>query len=248
MKSVLIVDDMPDVRLHVRLMLKKSGINAQEAGSAAEALIKLQSDGDIGVMLLDLNMPDMSGFDVLRSIGDLRLPEGPKVCIMSGKSHRDDVAKAVTLGADDYLVKPLYRETLTRKVRSLLLGSETSEFASLKVNIRAFIKDSDFVPDLIIDEISEEGFVVRSTAAVGTGVRISIAVPSLVASIPALGESLICRVERCHRVRSGLYFLHLNFVGLRDPVLQSIRALTIRGKTLSYEGRKVVARDRLSEE
>ena len=111
-RKVLVVDDEALIRKTVRLTCEKEGYTVEEAETGKAALERLATVKP-DLILLDLMLPDISGFDVCRDIRrmGLRVP----VIILSAKSEEIDVVVGLEIGADDYIVKPFRpRELLAR--------------------------------------------------------------------------------------------------------------------------------------
>ncbi len=109
---VLVVDDDDLVRKAVRLTCESEGYAVTEVSRGAEALAAVEAV-DPAIVLLDLMMPDLSGFDICRDIrrGGHRVP----VVILSAKNDEIDVVLGLEIGADDYIQKPFRpRELLAR--------------------------------------------------------------------------------------------------------------------------------------
>ena len=118
--TVLIVDDDEAVLTMLRKVMKSSGIDSDTARSGGEA-IEMAGQGRYDLMLLDVNMPGMDGFEVvqtLRSRG-LKLP----IIIVSGRKEDYDALYGLDIGADDYLTKPFNPVTLGAKVKALIRRS-----------------------------------------------------------------------------------------------------------------------------
>ena len=116
MKSCLVVDDSKVIRKVARHILETLQFEVQEAGDGREALdICARSQPD--VILLDWNMPVMSGMDFLRA---LRQSEGgtqPKVVFCTTENGMAYIRAAIEAGADEYVMKPFDRETLESKLQ-----------------------------------------------------------------------------------------------------------------------------------
>jgi len=109
---VLVVDDDALARRAVRLTCESEGHSVQEADRASEALARLETFQP-DVVVLDVMLPDLSGFDVCREIrrAGHRMP----LIILSAKHDEIDVVLALEIGADDYIAKPFRpRELLAR--------------------------------------------------------------------------------------------------------------------------------------
>jgi two-component system, OmpR family, response regulator len=114
---VLVVDDDPSITELVATVLRYEGFAVRVAPSGREAL-----DGAASfrphVMLLDLNLPDMDGFEVQRTL----TAEGMAVPViyLTARTATEDKVRGLTLGGDDYVVKPFSLEELIARIRSLL--------------------------------------------------------------------------------------------------------------------------------
>lgn len=119
-KNILIVDDSPTMRRMIRASLNTlPGMTFQEAGSGLEALEKLAL-GRVDLMVLDLNMPDMHGMEVLRFVRQHQTYRHLPVIILTTRG--DDMGRndAIQAGASLYLTKPFEPHTLAAQARSLL--------------------------------------------------------------------------------------------------------------------------------
>jgi len=116
---ILIVDDDPMVLHFVDLVLTQQGYRVTTAASSDTALQLLGRD-PFALVLLDINMPGMTGLDVLRLMRDR--PKRPKILMIT--AHRDPatIMKALEQGADGYLAKPFKPQDLTRRVEVILNG------------------------------------------------------------------------------------------------------------------------------
>jgi two-component system chemotaxis response regulator CheY len=116
----LIVDDFSTMRRIVRNLLKEIGYqNADEAEDGAVALGKLKA-GAFDFVVSDLNMPNMNGFELLRSI---RADEGLKglpVLLVTAEAKKEDIITAAQIGASGYIVKPFTKATLEEKLNKII--------------------------------------------------------------------------------------------------------------------------------
>jgi len=120
MKKVLVVEDSSTDAAIVKDLLEKEGIEvfvAVNAGEGYRKAMELKPD----LILLDLMLPDGSGFDLCVRIKQEVSLSGTIVVIFSVKDNMEDITRAFELGADDYIIKPPLPEFLVRKIR-LYLG------------------------------------------------------------------------------------------------------------------------------
>lgn len=118
---ILAIDDNADIRGLLSFVLGKENY---EVTTAADGIIGLQliKDTKPDLILLDVMMPEFSGFDVLdavRSDKDSKVREIP-ILMLTAKSSTEDVDEALSLGATSYIVKPFRPAKLVEKIRSLL--------------------------------------------------------------------------------------------------------------------------------
>ena len=114
--KVLVVDDEPPIRKLLRLGLRAQGCDVLEAPNAKTALELLQRDPDI--VVLDLGLPDMHGFDLLRRMRAER--EGLPIIVLSSRDDEAGKVEALDMGADDYVTKPFGMEELAARMRAAL--------------------------------------------------------------------------------------------------------------------------------
>ncbi len=118
--NFLIVDDFSTMRRIVRSLLKEMGHNtADEAEDGAVALSKLQN-GRYDFVITDINMPNMTGFDLLGAIrADDNLKHLP-VLMVTAEARKEDIVRAAQSGASGYIVKPFTKATLEEKVAKII--------------------------------------------------------------------------------------------------------------------------------
>jgi DNA-binding response OmpR family regulator len=122
-RRVLVVDDDAPLAAIVALALAKEGIDVRTEHSAAACLSALDDPG-LDLVLLDVVLPDMSGWEVLRRI---RERSDVPVMLVTGRDSDVDKARGLDLGADDYLTKPFSFIELEARVRALLRRARTPQ-------------------------------------------------------------------------------------------------------------------------
>jgi len=114
MKTCLVVDDSKVIRKVARHILETLDFTVSEAGDGQEALDACRA-GTPDVVLLDWNMPVMSGIEFLRALGQEEFTQRPKVIFCTTENGIAHIRAAIDAGADEYVMKPFDRETLQSK-------------------------------------------------------------------------------------------------------------------------------------
>ena len=114
--DVMVVEDDPGARKYIRIALQKAGYQVREAGSGEEAL-GLMDERPPGIVLLDIGLPGIDGFEVCRRLRSWR--EDLAILMITGRSGDADKVSSLDLGADDYLVKPFNPDVLMARIRAV---------------------------------------------------------------------------------------------------------------------------------
>lgn len=118
-KKILIIDDEPELCKIVQVRLAANGYEAISAENGLEGLNKAVKENP-GLILLDVMMPKMHGFDVLLKLKERPETKSIPVVMLTAKDDKESVSKAKSLGAKDYITKPFNREALMDTVRKYL--------------------------------------------------------------------------------------------------------------------------------
>ncbi|AXY03017.1 diguanylate cyclase [Vibrio alfacsensis] len=114
---ILLVDDIQIERMQLAIRLKQQGHEVKAVGSGIEAL-DVYKDFDPELVLLDISMPDMDGFELAFHIRE-SFPEWIPIIFLSGHEEPEMIAKAIDVGGDDYLIKPVDKLVLTSKLMAM---------------------------------------------------------------------------------------------------------------------------------
>lgn len=118
--SVLIVEDNPDIQRSLRLLLTFEKFEPRVAGNRSEIVAELRRVPSPDLILLDVNLPDANGFDILARIRQHPVLKSIPVIMLTAQANRDDVLRGIAGGADGYITKPFENEILLRSVRAVL--------------------------------------------------------------------------------------------------------------------------------
>ena len=120
-RRILVVDDEERMVRFIRLNLEHDGFRVVEAFNGTQAINKVRSSLP-DLVLLDVMMPDLDGFEVLKIIREV---SSVPVIMLTAKGEEDDRVRGLELGADDYITKPFSPRELVSRVRAVLRRTET---------------------------------------------------------------------------------------------------------------------------
>ena len=123
---ILAVEDDERIRAAVKLALEDEGWTVAEAANGEDALTQFQQE-PADVVLIDIMLPGIDGFEVCRSI---RRNSDVPIVMVTARADTHDVVAGLEAGADDYLTKPFAPKELSARIRALLRRARTSEVSS----------------------------------------------------------------------------------------------------------------------
>ena len=152
---VLVVDDAPNIVDVISMALRYQGFAVESAANGRDAIAAV-SEFKPHLMLLDIMLPDMEGFDVARRLGGERadLP----IIFLTARDATEDKVRGLTTGGDDYVTKPFSLEELVARIRTILRRSGLSEDSSSTLTFADLELDED------THEVSRGGRPIELTA------------------------------------------------------------------------------------
>jgi twitching motility two-component system response regulator PilH len=118
-KKVLVVDDSPVARMMAVTLLKRHPVEVITANNGAEAVTKASAELP-DLILMDLMMPEMNGFEAVRVLRSREPTEKIPIVMVTSKGEEDRVQAGYAAGATDYVTKPIDAMILATKIRALL--------------------------------------------------------------------------------------------------------------------------------
>ena len=145
--KILIVDDDPNIREVLQVLLSSEGYDVTEAINGSMALEKVKGDSSFELVILDIMMPDMDGIEVCRKIRQI---SSVPVLFLTAKSQDRDKVQAYTTGGDDFMVKPFSQTELIMKIKSLIRRRNEYDKIMTKATTNA---DSEVLAENVIVEV-----------------------------------------------------------------------------------------------
>ena len=219
MARILVVDDDPDILKLGEAILASVGhtvFTAEDAMRGMEWLNHIEFD----LLLCDANMPLYSGFELITTVRNNPRFANMAVAMLTGLRERKDVERAVTAGADDYIVKPLDPLILIQKVDALFAKKPPLHYPEITLAGTQWSGGSMRM-NVTVEGISELGLRVLSDATLPIGSTVDLNVDffnELGADCPPLK---VLSVE--HDPTSGKHRAQLIFLGASEALLQKIR-------------------------
>ncbi|MCR4338143.1 MAG: EAL domain-containing protein [Candidatus Omnitrophica bacterium] len=124
-KSILLVDDEKDLTQMLRLLLEMRGYQVEVAYTAQQAFKKISHDIDL--ILLDIVLPDLNGFEVCRKLKEEKITRHIPIIMLSAHCLSGDRVEGLSLGADDFISKPCEHEELVARMEAVIRRTQQSE-------------------------------------------------------------------------------------------------------------------------
>lgn len=118
-KTIIVIDDSETIRDQVKLVLDEAGYTVVEAEDGAEGALAIKSNPDAILAICDVNMPRMSGLDMLEHVKGLSLPYTPPVLMLTTEGRPDLIDRARAAGAKGWIVKPFKPNMLLATVKKI---------------------------------------------------------------------------------------------------------------------------------
>lgn len=119
MANILVVDDEPNIVLSLEFLMEQAGYSVTTAEDGEQALACVEN-AIPDLILLDISLPGISGFDVLEQLRARQATEHLPIIMLTAHGREVEREKGMAMGADDYITKPFSTQSLVEKVRQLM--------------------------------------------------------------------------------------------------------------------------------
>ncbi|MFN0017953.1 MAG: PleD family two-component system response regulator [Pirellulaceae bacterium] len=117
--QALVIDDSRAVRMLIGKILREQGFEVSDAGDGQQGLDKLRENPEIGLVLVDWNMPVMDGLEFIQAVRRVRSWDAVRIVMVTTETESEQVQRAITAGANEYVMKPFTPEVLVAKLSML---------------------------------------------------------------------------------------------------------------------------------
>jgi two-component system OmpR family response regulator len=152
---ILVVDDEPNIVDVIAMALRYQGFDVATAGTGGDALSQVKAFRP-HLMVLDVMLPDMEGFDVAERLGAQR--SGVPIIFLTARDSTEDKIRGLTTGGDDYVTKPFSLEELVARIRTVLRRTGAAEPESARLTFEDLELDEDTM------EVTRAGEPIELTA------------------------------------------------------------------------------------
>lgn len=209
MDKILVVDDERDIRRALEFVLTREGYEVDTASNGKEAVEKIKKE-DVSLVLTDLRMEGMDGFDVLKKT--LEMDSSCPVIIMTAYGSIESAVDAMKRGAVDYIVKPFIHEELKLTIKRVLEHSRLSlENKRLRQQLSQRFGGREVVG--ISEPISELFKTIEKVAPTRANV--------LITGESGTGKGIVAEVIHCNSRRNGKPFISINCAAIPENLLES---------------------------
>ena len=225
-ERILVVDDDSDIRRILGMLLERGGYEVIQASNGEEALDLTLNDNSLNLILLDLHMPGMSGFDICKKIKSDPTKSNLPIIFLTASGDSADKVNAFDMGAADYITKSFNKSELIARVKTQLkLSSTLKELESS--NNKLAQKQDEFEEDLISAARIQESLLPRSITKIPGLETKWLFLPSHVVA----GD--LFNVVRLSEDYVGLYMLDVSGHGVSSAMVTVSVSQTLHGNNNS---------------
>ncbi len=223
MARILVVDDDQAILKLAERLLTSAGHSVVGAENAVQAM-ELLNSGHFDLLLSDANMPQYSGFDLIRTVKNNPAFQKMAVAMLTGRKERRDIEQAVKLGVDDYIVKPFDPVLVLQKIEALLEKKPPQSLPEVLFAADAPLAKAKVLSSAQLITASELGVQLRTSLPLKEGEVIELSsdfFTQLGAPVPPL-KVTISRSE----LREGAmsFVIQTIYLGAHESFLKKIRA------------------------
>lgn len=140
MKKILIIEDDEAIKIGLKYYLEQESFDIVTATNGEEAIKEIKSNMDISLILLDINLPDISGFELFKKIKEIN---NFPIIFLTANDLEVSIVMGIDMGADDYITKPFKARELVSRINSVLRRYDNKDVNKIKIkNIEIDLKQA----------------------------------------------------------------------------------------------------------
>jgi len=229
MKRILVVEDNVGIRTFLDKALRKSGYEVLLAKNGIDGISHLYGDKKIDLILLDIMMPEMDGFNFIEKIKDLDF-EG-RICMLTSLSDEKNVEYFFSKNVVDYIIKPIEKQELIEKMEIIFSGNTKNRFSTVRSKLIGKINNYD----IVISSFSEFNLVFYSLKEFDSKINVNI-ISSWMSEI--IGEEMVSIHIDDKQKEGRLFKYQAHWIALNEENKMCLRKVSISSKDLGYEDYK----------
>lgn len=218
MAKILIVDDDKDILKFTDALLSQSGHDVKVALDPISAMDALNTRV-FDLLITDANMPHYTGYELIKTIRAMPRTKDIAVAMLTGVREKSSIEKAIKVGVDDYIVKPIDAIVFMKKVEDLLLKKPPKKQLELQISGQHKHADAKLIVGCKILAVSEYGLKVSCTQQLQDGNLVGLQT-SLFEIIGI--ESPAMRILSSERINDE-YIFSIAFIGLNDSSSEKLK-------------------------
>ncbi len=205
MKSILVIDDEIEICESIKMILDYAHYNVDFSTSPDEGLEKIL-EGSYDAILLDIQMPSLNGFEVLKKIQDMEIPTN--IIMISAHSSLENAVKATKLGAFDFIEKPIDRDKLLISIRNAV-----EKTLLLKENRK--LKDNLEEGDILGSSVAIKNIIETIKRVAKTEARV------LITGENGTGKELVAKAVHKNSSRASKELIEVNCAAIPNELIES---------------------------
>lgn len=218
-RHILVVDDNPVDAKTIQIITERQGYQTTVIKDSHDVIPFLQKQV-VDLVILDWQMPNLSGIEILKTIKSLETLQHLSVVMMSGRNELNHVKQAITGGANDYIIKPIDPLIAKSKIENIL--HQKFEWAFQSVPEANQARQGSLSQDISVLALSEIGVDISSGFQLAPNTKFLLRIPALTSL--GVGEMPV-RVCECRPSGPSTWIARCTFIGLREGELKQIRLI-----------------------
>ncbi len=219
MARILVVDDDPDV---LRVVEKVLSVSKHEVFTANDAIraMDLLNASRYDLLITDANMPQFSGFELVRTIKNNKRFERMSIAMLTGLREKKDIEKAIRAGVDDYIIKPIDPMLLLEKVDGLFRKKPPTDRLHYDLPAGSTYAVAQIATEARLIQLNELGLILHSNVEIAEGTTVQVMTDFFrkleIKNPPPL------KVVSCRKTENG-YEINVAFVTTNDAFYKRVR-------------------------